>query len=284
MKKFLKCLYICAAAFLCFSCSNLMNNGSATLILDFSGESPERYISSNNTGDIECSSLDMHGDTAFFEIKLQGPVTRKYRFDYIGCDTNGNHVERLVMDGLVPGRYKMYVQLGNEFFDCIYYGEQKIFISAGSNYRQFNIYKLVLSSIKSITGAKFIMKYQEGFNPFLNNNRVSTLIGDNDTLKFEGAYVTYNGGYSEVFSAGEADYFKSDARFVDNLDYFDYSVYLNGTLLGKKSDMEQTLVDLDYTKNGYYIIFKFTGFNGSAGFPEFIEGFTLRADIEFEPM
>ncbi|WP_318661720.1 hypothetical protein [Treponema sp.] len=277
MKKFLKCLYICAAAFLCFSCSNLMNNGSATLVLEFPGASSERFIGSSSTGDIECSSLEMQGDSTFFEIKLKGPITKKYRINYL--DENRQPVERLVMDGLVSGRYKMSVLIGNSFFDCTYYGEKDITVYPGANHKNFDVFKLSVYNLKSVNGARIILTYQvtspdEPFPPVyiadhLMPSSDSTSPDFNDKFIIAGATATYINGYKEILSQSEDWSLKGDVTFSD------YSIYRNGTLVATRNDLQNDLVALNSSENGYYIIYHVTGYETD---------FTLRANIEFQEM
>lgn len=268
--KVIKFLFLTIFSFAVISCSNIYNQGDASLEICLPGspDSDARFI------DIEPGMFNQNLSYCVYQIVLDGPIH---------LEKLANYGESCVFENLVCGRYKLSVYTwtedpysGSQWNQLYCYGEKDIAVFSGKNTRAMDIYALNINNIEEITGASITMQilgdFDDDYNPILPNTYA--LQSDYEPYLGDpycgGARVWYKGGYSENYD-----------DMISLGIQKNWVIYKNGKQVCKKSDFnddngEQKEFILYPKEGGYEIIFTY-----KAGIYE--TEINVRALLDFEP-
>ena len=193
----LKLFILAVFSFALFSCSNILEQGNASLEICLPG-SPDydaRFI------DIPDSVLNQYLQGSFFEIIIEGPV---YMRSVVGFG------ETCYFNNLKCGRYKVKISAwaddpdGLSQWNQLYcYGERDIAVMGGKNIKSIDIYALRVNNINGISGTLQV-SVPVSIGDITDNKVVRSIydgLGEGlsmlNYVQYSNASVSYKGGYKE---------------------------------------------------------------------------------------
>ena len=219
----LKLFILAVFSFVFFSCSNILEQGNASLEICLPG-SPDynaRFIEveSDNT------FLNQWLPGTVYEIILDGPVYMRKIVNY--GDTCS-------FDNLKCGRYKVSIYNwssdpygGPQSWASLYsYGERDIAVMGGKNVKSIDIYALRINNINGISGATVSSPNYYGD---ITDNKLeislSSGFGEGLSLlsfvQYSNASISYKGGYKEPLNS----------EILQNLNNNSYKILKNGNVI-----------------------------------------------------
>lgn len=247
--KVIKFLFLTIFSFAVISCSNIYNQGEASLEICLPG-SPDydaRFIDIPDTG-----AFGQYLMGAFFQIILDGPVHAEQIIEY------GNPC---VFDNLKSGRYKLSIYTwsqdpvsGSQWNQLYCYGEKDIAVFSGKNTRAMDVYALSINNIEEITGAHTTVQFMYD-GSYEVPEYLSVQTNDISIISFSlnGCTTSYRGGYRENY---------------DNLiglpssytGYDNWVIYKDGKVVCRSTDQGKTY-DFYPHEPGYEMVYTYDTHN-----------------------
>ncbi|GEM_PF-2167371 len=287
--KVIKFLFLTIFSFAVISCSNIYNQGEASLEICLPGspDSDARFIGNHDPDEFADDLLP----GSVYEIILDGPMHLEKLTGY---------GESCVFENLVCGRYKLsvYNWSGDPYapqatVSLYCYGEKDIAVTGGENIKSIDIYSLTPRNVKEITGCTATLFY--GYSQIIDSSRIAfdssmtpvdpynfqnisngygiVLNLDNDGTSAE--YV-YRGGYKEQTGNDLEQHFKVSS----------WIIYKNGQKVCDSNDFDGGINNPNYftfyiNDTDYEIVYILKDYD-AAEYNEGSNTITVRAPLRFQ--
>ena len=195
----LKLFILAVFSFVFFSCSNILEQGNASLEICLPG-SP----------DYDARFIDVESDNTFLNDWLPGTVYEIILDGSVYMRKIVNYGDTCSFDNLKCGRYKVSIYnwssdpYGPQAFASLYcYGERDIAVMGGKNIRSIDIYALRVNNINGISGTLQV-SIPVSIGDITDNKVVRSIydgLGEGLSMlsyvEYSNASVSYKGGYKE---------------------------------------------------------------------------------------
>lgn len=249
--KIIKFLFLTIFSFAVISCSNIYNQGDASLEICLPGspDSDARFIN------IEPGMFNQNLSYCVYQIVLDGPIH---------LEKLANYGESCVFENLVCGRYKLSVYTwtedpysGSQWNQLYCYGEKDIAVFSGKNTRAMDVYALSINNIEEITGGRTTLMFMYGGDDIPDEISLFSKYEVNFTsFTLDNCKVCYKGGYTENYSA-----FQSFYNLINLTS--SWAIYKNGNVVcqstdfGSEDEIPEKNFDFYPHQDGYEIIYTY---------------------------
>lgn len=250
--KVIKFLFLSLFSFAVISCSNIYNQGDASLEICLPGspDSDARFIDMPDPG-----MFNQYLLSSVFEIIIDGPI-------YL--EKIVNYGESCSFNNLKCGRYKVSIYNWSsnpnapQAMATLYcYGERDIAVTGGKNTKSIDIYALTINNIKEITGGRTTLMFMYGGDDIPDEISLFSKYEVNFTsFTLDNCKVCYKGGYTENYSA-----FQSFYNLINLTS--SWAIYKNGNVVcqstdfGSEDEIPEKNFDFYPHQDGYEIIYTY---------------------------